>query len=90
MKYTKLKCINQYKNKSINPAKTPDTVFEMYSVPIYETGHPEYLRGNEIASNKVIVEKMTFYFVRLIRELIEFGWWLMNQINKTLLHLNGL
>ena len=57
MKYTKLKCINQYKNKSINPAKTPDTVFEMYSVPIYETGHPEYLRGNEIASNKVIVEK---------------------------------
>jgi len=29
----------------------------MYSVPIYETGHPEYLRGNEIASNKVIVEK---------------------------------
>ena len=57
MKYTKLKCINQYKNKSINPAKTPDTVFEMYSVPIYETGHPEYLCGNEIASNKVIVEK---------------------------------
>ena len=57
MEYTKLKNINQYKSESINPMKTPDTVFEMYSVPIYETGHPEYLRGDEIASNKVVVQK---------------------------------
>ena len=57
MEYTKLKYINQYKSKSINPAKTPDTIFEMYSVPIYATGHPEYLRGDEIASNKAIVRK---------------------------------
>ena len=32
-------------------------IFEMYSVPIYATGHPEYLRGDEIASNKAIVRK---------------------------------
>lgn len=57
MEYTKLKCINQYKSENINPSKTPNTVFEMYSVPIYETGHPEYLRGDEIASNKVVVQK---------------------------------
>ncbi|SCY69518.1 type I restriction enzyme, S subunit [Lachnospiraceae bacterium XBB2008] len=57
MEYTKLKNINNYKSESINPAKTPDTVFEMYSVPIYETGHPEYLKGNEIASNKAVVKK---------------------------------
>ena len=57
MEYTKLKYINQYKSKSINPAKTPDTIFERYSVPIYATGHPEYLRGDEIASNKAIVRK---------------------------------
>ena len=57
MEYTKLKCINQYKSESINPAKTPDMIFEMYSVPIYETGHPEYLRGDEIASNKIVVKK---------------------------------
>jgi type I restriction enzyme S subunit len=57
MEYTKLKEINKYKSESINPAKTPDTVFEMYSVPIYDTGHPEYLRGDEISSNKVIVRK---------------------------------
>ena len=29
----------------------------MYSVPIYETGHPEYLRGDEIGSSKVKVQK---------------------------------
>ena len=57
MEYTKLKYINQYKSESINPRKTPDTVFEVYSVPIYETGHPEYLRGDEIASNKIVVQK---------------------------------
>lgn len=57
MEYTKIKNINEYVSESINPMKTPDTVFEMYSVPIYETGHPEYLRGNEIASNKTIVRK---------------------------------
>lgn len=57
MEYTKIKEINEYVSESINPMKAPDTVFEMYSVPIYETGHPEYLRGDEIASNKVIVRK---------------------------------
>ena len=56
-KYTKLKFINQYESKSINPLKTPDTIYEVYSVPIYETGHPEYLRGDQIASNKAVVEK---------------------------------
>ena len=57
MEYTKLKNINEYKSESINPMKEPDTLFEMYSVPIYETGHPEYLRGSDIGSNKVLVQK---------------------------------
>lgn len=57
MKYTKLKNINEYESESVNPMKTPNTVFEMYSVPIYETGHPEYLQGSEIGSNKVMVQK---------------------------------
>jgi len=57
MEYTKLKNINEYVSESINPIKFPDTLFEMYSVPIYETGHPEYLRGVEIGSSKVIVQK---------------------------------
>ena len=57
MEYIKIKDINEYVSENINPTKTPDTIFEMYSVPIYDTGHPEYLRGDEIASNKVIVRK---------------------------------
>ena len=57
MEYTKLKDINYYKSENINPSKYPNEIFEMYSVPIYETGHPEYLRGEEIASSKSLVKK---------------------------------
>ena len=57
MQYTKLKSINEYVSESINPMKLPDTLFEMYTVPIYETGHPEYLKGSEIGSNKAKVRK---------------------------------
>lgn len=57
MEYTKLKNINEYVSSSVNPAKTPDRLFEVYSVPSHENGHPEYLYGSEIASNKLLVEK---------------------------------
>ena len=57
MEYTKLKNLNRYISESVNPMKTPDTIYEVYSVPIYETGHPEYLRGDEIGSSKVKVQK---------------------------------
>ncbi|MBQ6419949.1 MAG: restriction endonuclease subunit S [Clostridia bacterium] len=57
MEFTRLKYINEYVSESINPMKSPDMTFEMYSVPIYETSHPEFLRGEEIGSTKVIVQK---------------------------------
>lgn len=57
MEYTKIKEINSYVSKSVNPAQMPDVVFEMYSVPTFETGHPEYLYGREIASSKIVVKK---------------------------------
>ena len=57
MKYIELKDINEYKSESINPAKMQETIFELYSVPVYETGHPEYLTGKEIASSKILVRK---------------------------------
>ena len=37
--------------------KSPDTVYELYSVPIYETGLPEFLTGKEIGSTKQLVSK---------------------------------
>ena len=57
MKYIELKDITEYKSESINPAKMQETIFELYSVPVYETGHPEYLTGKEIASSKIVVRK---------------------------------
>ena len=57
MEYRKIKNINEYVSESVSPMNTPEQIFEMYSVPIYSTGHPEYLHGNEIASNKVKVRK---------------------------------
>ena len=51
------KNINEYVSESVSPMNTPEQIFEMYSVPIYSTGYPEYLHGNEIASNKVKVRK---------------------------------
>ena len=49
--------LNQHKNRSINPMDSPKEQFELYSVPIYETGCPEYLSGKEIGSTKQAVEK---------------------------------
>lgn len=57
MKYKKIKEINEYKSESINPMKTPDTIYELYSVPFFAKGCPEYLHGSEIGSSKVIVRK---------------------------------
>lgn len=37
---------------SVTPARTPDDVFQVYSVPSHPTGHPETLRGCEIGSSK--------------------------------------
>ena len=49
--------INEYQSQSINPGNDPERIFEMYSVPTFETGHPEYLKGNQISSTKLLVKK---------------------------------
>ena len=36
---------------------SPKEQYELYSVPIYDTGYPEYLTGKEIGSTKQAVEK---------------------------------
>lgn len=49
--------MNQHRNKSEDPISSPDIEYELYSVPNYETGMPEYLHGKEIGSTKQLVEK---------------------------------
>ena len=43
------------KVRSIDPRKTPDEVFELWSIPAYDAGRPELLRGSEIGSSKKAV-----------------------------------
>ncbi len=49
--------LNQHINKSENPMLSLDETYELYSVPIYETGMPEFLTGKEIGSTKQIVSR---------------------------------
>ncbi len=49
--------LNQHRNKSEDPLASPEDEYELYSVPIYDTGMPEFLHGNEIGSTKQVVEK---------------------------------
>ncbi len=44
--------INTYCPVSVNPALNPETTYELYSVPIYESGYPEIIKGKEIGSTK--------------------------------------
>lgn len=49
--------LNQHRNKSEDPLASPEDEYELYSVPIYDTGMPEFLNGNEIGSTKQVVDK---------------------------------
>jgi type I restriction enzyme S subunit len=42
-------------NGSVEPSKTPNESFVLYSVPAFEAGKPEYVRGEQVESNKQIV-----------------------------------
>jgi type I restriction enzyme S subunit len=45
------------RSKGIVPNKTPDETFELYSVPSFDTGTPEIVKGGDIGSNKQIVRE---------------------------------
>lgn len=57
MEFVKIKDINIYKSQSVDPSKSPEQIYEVYSVPSFDTKSPEYLRGAEIGSTKVKVKK---------------------------------
>ena len=49
--------INKFKSKTVNPLSYPTSLFELYSVPTFETGEPEFPYGKDVASSKVEVEE---------------------------------
>ena len=49
--------INQYTGRSVNPLDFPEQLFELYSVPSFETGYPEIVKGKEIGSTKITIEE---------------------------------
>ena len=42
---------------SVDPSKFPDETFELLSIPAFDAGKPEILKGNEIGSSKQIVQE---------------------------------
>jgi len=49
--------LNEHKSKSVNPMLVPSKKYELYSVPIFETGKPEFSCGQDIGSSKQMVLK---------------------------------
>ena len=49
--------VNEYNSASVDPSKSPDNDFELYSVPAYETGMPEFVKGKDISSAKKLVSR---------------------------------
>ena len=43
------------RGQSIEPSKTPDSQFELYSIPSFPTGQPEIVSGKQVGSNKQMV-----------------------------------
>ena len=44
------------KTKSIDPRKRPETLYQLFSIPAYDKGYPELIRGEEVGSSKTILQ----------------------------------
>lgn len=64
-RWTTLGEIRIDKSRSIEPAKTPDKNFELFSVPSHATGQPELQTGSQIGSNKRTVEPDTVLLCKI-------------------------
>ena len=52
--------------KSTDPRKTPDEIFELWSIPAYGVGKPELLQGRDIGSSKKVVYPDDILLSRII------------------------
>jgi len=65
--------INFHRSKSIDPRNEPENEYELYSVPSFQTGKPEIVKGKEIGSSKQVVEPRDV-LVRKINPRINRVW----------------
>ena len=45
------------KKRSIDPRKSPDEEFELFSIPAFDAGRPDVISGKEIGSSKQVLER---------------------------------
>ena len=69
------------KVKSTDPRKTPDEIFELWSIPAYGTGTPELLQGSEIGSSKKVVYPGDILLSRIIPH-IRRAWVVKENLDK--------
>jgi type I restriction enzyme S subunit len=55
--------------RSVDPSRSPDEVFELYSVPSFSAGTPESLRGHEIGSSKQSVQPGDVLLCKIVPHL---------------------
>lgn len=54
------------KRGSVEPAKFPDEIFDLYSIPAFDEGQPEVRAGSEIGSAKQVVESSDVLLSRIV------------------------
>ena len=79
--WVRLKSINKDKKRNIDPRDYSEEVFELYSVPSYDLGEPEYIKGKEIGSNKQVVKENEILLCK-INPRINRVWIVLNNRGK--------
>ncbi|MDD2230078.1 MAG: N-6 DNA methylase [Candidatus Cloacimonetes bacterium] len=54
------------KTMTIDPRKTPHDLFELWSIPAYDSGQPDVIKGQEIGSQKKLVEPDNILISRIV------------------------
>jgi type I restriction enzyme S subunit len=91
-----LKQLMPSKTGSVDPFKFPDETFDLYSIPAYDVGEPEVVRGRQIGSAKQTVQPGDVLLSRIVphirrawvvgknqgRRTIASGEWIIFRSNK--------
>jgi type I restriction enzyme S subunit len=61
------------KSGSVDPSKFPDEVFDLYSIPAFDRGHPEVVAGKAIGSAKQVVRPGDVLLSRIVPHIRRSG-----------------